>query len=524
LGVLACSFVALFLAGSGGAGAKYMETTLQDDALFLHRPAPIVRQFARLAAGLGADRLRLTAGWSSIAPQARSRHEPGAPFDATDSRTYPQGTWSHLDMAVKAAHDAGLAVQIDLAFWAPRWAVRRAARNPDRQRWWPDAEAFGAFATAAAHRYSGGFPDPAARDKTLPAVRMWTTWNEPNHPSFLAPQWARDGRGGWRAQSPHIYRAMHNAAYDAIKQVDGANQKVLVGATAATGSAVPGKGAVPPLEFARALACVDDELEPLRIRECAHFQPIRADGWAHHPYSRWVTPGTSNPDRDQAPIADVGRLGAQLDALWARGRFASHLPVYNTEYGYETKQDDPYSRFTREQQAQFMGWSTYLAWADPGTRMFAQFLLRDIDPRESGRLQQSRSYYRDWQTGLYTSDGQPKPAAQAFKLPFWAETRAGTGGKAVLLFGQVRPGQGRQIVRVERQDPRTGAWSGIFTVGRNCDVRSPEFLTDGAGFFLRTAPALGPASYRFSWRRPDGAWETSAAIPVAADPSTAPPL
>ena len=39
-------------------------------------------------------------------------------------------------------------VQIDLAFWAPRWAVKRASRNPARQRWWPDPAAFGAFAYA----------------------------------------------------------------------------------------------------------------------------------------------------------------------------------------------------------------------------------------------------------------------------------------------------------------------------------------------------------------------------------------
>src|SRR5438093_7319913 len=131
-----------------------METTLQDDAVFLHRPAPVVRRYANLVASLGADRLRLTAGWSAIAPAPRSHRMPGRPFDARDSRTYPAGSWTALDTAVKAARDAGLNVQIDLAFWAPRWAVKRASRNPARQRWWPDPAAFGAFAAAAASRYS----------------------------------------------------------------------------------------------------------------------------------------------------------------------------------------------------------------------------------------------------------------------------------------------------------------------------------------------------------------------------------
>ena len=352
---------------------------------------------------------------------------------------------------------------------------------------------------------------------------MWTTWNEPNHPSFLSPQWIRDGNG-WRPQSPHVYRAMHNAAYAAIKKIGGDRETVLIGGTASAGSSEPGKGGVQPLEFVRALACVDKELKPLKVPECAGFKAIRADGWAHHPYSRYVTPGTSDPDAQNAPIADVGRLGALLDELAKQNRFASRLPIYDTEYGYETKQDDPFSPFTREQQAQFMGWSTYLAWSDPDTRMFAQFLLRDIDPRESGRKAHSRGYYRDWQTGLFTYDGVAKPAVQAFRLPFWAETKGTDDQRVVLLFGEVRPSTGIQTVRVERLNPQNGAWVPIDTYGPSCASQGPEFLTDHAGFFLRSAPSDGAATYRFSWETGENIWESSTPIPVAPDGSTPPPV
>jgi hypothetical protein len=518
-----CSLVTLALAGATD-GTKYMETTLQDDALFLHRPTAQVRQYARQIAALGADRVRLTAGWSAIAPRARSARAPGAPFDSSDSRTYPTGSWSALDTAVKAADDAGLSVQIDLAFWAPRWAVKKPAKNRARHRYAPDPRLFADFATATARRYGGGYPDPSDPRKRLPAVRMWTTWNEPNHPSFLAPQWTRTANGGWRPASPHIYRAMHNAAYDAIKRVGGPTQTVLAGGTASTGSTVPGKGAVPPLAFVRALACVDDALKPLEVPECAGYEPLKADGWAHHPYSRLVTPGTSSPNVDDAPIADVSRLSGLLNGLSRAGRIAARLPIYVTEYGYETRQDDPFQPFSRIQQAQFMGWSTYLAWRDPDTRMFAQFLLRDIDPRESGRRKNTRSYYRDWQTGLFTAQGDAKPAVDAFKLPFWAQTQ-GTGPHAhVLLFGQVRPGRGRQSVRVERRDPASGAWGAVQTYGVNCDPHAGVFLTTPAGYFVRAAPAAGAAEYRFSWRNQDGNWETSVSVPVAADGSQPPPV
>jgi hypothetical protein len=516
--------VSLLLAGTG-LGTKYMDTVVQDDAQFLHRPPAVVQANARRLADLGATRLRLTAGWSALAPKPTSRRVPPAPFDASDSRTYPKGAFTTLDTAVKAASGAGLKVMLDLAFWAPRWAVGRPAPNPRRQRYFVDAAAFGDFATAVARRYSGAYPDPANAGKTLPAVRLYTTWNEPNHPSFLAPQWVRTPAGGFRPESPHIYRAMHNAAYDAIKRVS-SDDKVLIGGTASTGSAVPGRGGVPPLQFLRALACVDDALKPLDVPECADYTPLRADGYAHHPYSRLVAPDTSDPFTDDAPIADTGRLGDLLGRLAFAGRIAGNLAIYDTEYGYESRPDDPFQPFERDQQAAFVGWSTYLAWKDPRTVMMAQFLLRDIDPAESGFKRGTRRYYRDWQTGLYDAQGEAKPAAQAFKLPFWAQTQSsGLDTRTVLLFGQVRPGRGRRTAYVERQDPVTGGWAPIVTYGSSCgDPSKPEFLTNPAGIFLRGAPALGASTYRFTWVHDDGSLEHSVAIPVAADPAEPPPV
>jgi hypothetical protein len=502
LGVLACSLVTLLLAGGSG---KPMETTLQDDAQFLHRPAAQVRATAHRVAALGADRVRLTAGWSAIAPRPRSRRMPGAPFDGADSATYPKGSWAALDTAVKAADAAGLKVMIDVGFWAPRWAVSRGSPN-GRGRYRPDPELFGDFATAVAHRYSGSFRD-------LPAVRTYTPWNEPNHPSFLAPQWVRTADGGWRPESPHVYRAMYEAAYAAIKAVS-PRDLVLLGGTSATGSATAGQQGVAPLRFVRTLACVDDALRPLRVPECRGFQPLKADGFAHHPYSRTTTPDASDPFADDVPLADIGRLEGLLDALAAQGRIASRLDVYDTEYGYESRQDDPFAPFDRAQQAEFIGWSSYLAWQDPRTRMFAQFLLRDIDPRESGHTRGTHSYFRDWQSGLYDASDDPKPAAQAFKLPFWAHTVGSPGNRAVVLWGQVRPGDGPQTVRVERR-VADGTWYPLQTYG-DCDSSERAFLTDRQGVFQRLVPAGGaPAGYRFSWRHADGSWESSEPVTPA---------
>jgi hypothetical protein len=492
---------------------KHLETTIQDDALFLHRPAEKVREHAATVAGLGADRVRITAGWSALAPEPRARTVPGDGFDLSDSRTYSD-RFETLDRAVKAITSEGVKVQIDLAFWAPRWAVQRASANPARERDRPSPELFADFSAAVAKRYSGAFPDPADRRRKLPAVRMWTTWNEPNHPSFLQPQWIRDRGGAWRPGSPHVYRAMHNAAYEQIKKVSRHND-VLVGGTAAIGSTIPGKGGVPPLQFLREMACVDVRLEPLAVPECDGFEAIKADGWAHHPYSRTTTPGTSAPNLDFVPIADTERLATALERLHDAGRFARRLAIYHTEYGYETSEPDPFVPFTLTDQATFMGWSTYLAWRDPDTRMFAQFLLRDVDERESGRTPGTRGYWRDFQTGLYFKDGRPKPAAQAFKLPFYAELQGVGESQAIMLFGGVRPGRGAQTVLVEGQDPVSGAWAPVTSFGPSCDGRDGSFRTDAAGFFQRSTPVGAARRFRMAWRNPvSRAWERSAEIDV----------
>ncbi len=520
---LACT-LAMLLAGIGGGGgapaapvARPLEVTIQDDALLLGERAP---DAVRRLVAAGADRVRITASWSHLAPEPRSRRRPA--FEATDPRAYPQGRFEELDRAVRLVTDAGLGVQIDVAFWAPRWAVRRSvAGAPGRQRWRPDAREYGHFVEAVARRYNGGFEDPVRRGRSLPAVRLWTTWNEPNQANFLLPQFERTRRGRWRAVSPHIYRAMHEAGYDALKRVSDDNQ-VLLGGLAPHGARSPGTArSMDPLVFVRALACVDPSLRPLRTRECRRFRPLRADGFAHHPYSG-ERPDTPSADPDAVTLADLDRLSALLDELHRRGRISSPLPLYLTEYGYETNPPDALRGVSPEEQASFIGLSTYLAWRRPDTRMFSHFLLDDQGP--DGRYPaDSPRRWRGYQTGLYFQDGAEKPALRAFKLPFWAEVEERDGGPFVVLFGQVRPGQGPQRVAIEQQDP-SGTWRVVDSVARAetpdpppgpCD-RAGEFQTDTAGFYLRAVPFDGERAYRPRWVRPDGGVEHG--LPVTAQP------
>jgi hypothetical protein len=447
LGILACTLAAPLIGTT--PGAKYMDTVVQDDAVFLHSSPAQVDDAAQQLEALGADYLRVTAGWSVIAPAPTATQRPWAPFDPADPATYGNG-FAALDRAVIAAAGAGLKIET-------QW------RNT-----------------------AGGAARPVAADR---------------------------------------YRAMYLAAYDAIKAVAPAD-KVLLGNLASTTSDAVGHGGIPPLRFLREMACVDDQLKPLTTPECANYRPLPADGIALHPYSNhFGSPAATSPALDDVPLADTSRLTALLGALKAEGRITSWWPLYDTEYGYETSPPDPFQSTTPTQQAQYIGESSFLAWKDPNTRMFAQFELRDVDPTTGRRAKAAgtRAHWADYQSGLYYADGRAKPAAAAFATPFWAEHVIVGDDEAVALWGMVRPGHGRRVVRFERQDPTTGAWVPLNTYGLACLPRRPELLTDPSGVSVGFAPWVGPGAYRMSWlRTEDNTWapavpvDVGAAMPAAA--------
>ena len=516
---LAVSLAVTFAGGAPAAGERPVETVMQDDALMLHGSERRVREVTDDMRSLGVDRVRITASWFLLAPGRETEERPE--FDATDPDAYSDSAWVHLDRAVKAVVRSGMKPMLDLAFFAPRWAVKRPASDGDH-RWRPSARDFGQFAEAVARRYDGGFEDPAEDGAELPPVRLWTTWNEPNHASFLLPQWERKpGRArGWRPASPHIYRRMHEAGYSALKKVDDKN-RVLLGGTSFDGASKRGpRQALAPLHFLRELACVDRRLRPLRRVECRGFQPLQADGYSHHPYSFYTAPSGSDPNPDNVPIGDLPRLGTALAELHRRGRIAQPLPVYVTEYGYETNPPDPTRGVSLDEQATYMGESTYLAWVRPEVRMFAQFLLRDVGPDEA-YPEGSPRRWDDYQTGLETHDGTPKPAHNAFKLPFWVE-RAVTddGTEGLMAFGQVRPGNGPRPMVIEMLAP-DGRWTPISSLpvqSPSSDQDCPSFATDAQGFFNRFLRLRdGGQTLRAVWQRLDAATVISQPVTVAVE-------
>jgi hypothetical protein len=323
-------------------------------------------------------------------------------------------------------------------------------------------------------------------------------------------------------RSPHLYRKLHERGYEAIKRVNPANQ-VLIGNTAALGGlAVGPRRTIAPLRFIRELACVDRRGRPLEDRpECANFRPLQADGLAHHPYSLYDRPDVPSVHPEQVTMGDLDRLSALLDRLHELGRTTTRFPILITEYGYETNPPDRFRGVSLRRQARYHGLATFIAWRKGDVTTFAQFLMNDIAP-PPGAGNDPVQNSRNWQSGLYFHDGRAKQqAVQAFRLPFWAEARSLAGQEVVLLFGQVRPSDGRKQMEVEMRAP-DGSWVPVQTYetrpagDQSCGTDTTAFLTDAEGFFLRVTPYHGPATYRARWIKANGSAEYGVTIPVRA--------
>jgi hypothetical protein len=515
------------------------ETVVQDDAVLLHgTDAQIADALGKIRA-VGVGRVRVTAGWSVIAPQPDSAQRPA--FDDTDPAAYPPGNWDNLDRIVRMADAAGIRVMIDIAFWAPRWATQSRPDETIRLRTNIDPVLYAHFATAVARRYSGTWtppappvgqpppqpepspdgnfltkllgggkadpppPPPAAPATTappiaLPAVDIFTIWNEPNHPGFLQPQWTtEDGR-----LVPHaadIYRAMVRAAYPAIKAA-APGARVLIGATSSMGATEPGRSGVTPMKFLRRFACVDDRWRPIATGSCSGFTTIPGDGWSHHPYSLRTLPDAIPHDPDKLPVASTARLLAALHRLVRAGRLApANADLYMTEYGYETSPPDPQAVFGPGRQAQLLSWAEFIGTRDPRVRMWPQFLLID---RPGDRAGPRMRPFGDWQSGLYYADWSPKPAAASYRTPTFAACVARHGHRRVMVWGRVRDGQAAAVT-LDREIK--GAHTAARAVAHVAQVPAGREV-------LRFVPYVRGARYRLTWEGPAGTLAGPAVAPV----------
>ena len=317
------------------------------------------------------------------------------------ARKRPHNGRSHLD----PAYDWGQADAVlrglrahGIAPLVTLLGTPRWANGGRSSNWAPRSGAhFAAFAYAAQKRY--------------PFVRDWLIWNEPNQRRWLRPT------------TPGTYVSkLLNPAYAAIKQAR-RSARVAGGVTAPRGST----GGVSPVRWIRGMDAAR----------------ARLDAYAHHPYP--LRPRTETPwsggcaHCETITMATLERLISEVRRAFGAKR------IWLTEYGYQTSPQDRFLGVSQAKQARYLGEAALRAYRAPYVDMLVKYMVRD-DTSAGG-----------WQSGLFLATGKSKLAAKAFPMPLAQVSRRGL---RTVVWGQLRPGAGKQSYRLRVRRGGRWAWSG----------------------------------------------------------------
>jgi hypothetical protein len=353
----ACLSAVLFPAGA--SAQPRMMIGFQDDPSLRWRDDRLA--VFDLAEQANAGIVRTTVYWSRI---AQTKPTNGSnPFD-------PAYRFDDLDEFVRNAGLHGMEVMLTI------WGTPSWANGGKGQNYAPTS--YGTlqnFARAVAARYSGRYTG-------YPFVRYFTVWNESNLGQFLSPQY--DSKG--KPVGPTIYARLYRAAYAGIK-LGNSRALVGIGETSARGrDRFLGRAGTQETESPGKFAELLSKQKPA----------LKFDAWSHHPYPTSISGKPLAKTRwPNVTLANMPRFESSL-SQW----FKRKVPMWVTEYGHETKPEEP-KGVTYAQQTSYVRTALRYVAGDPNVEIFIWFILRD-DPTSA------------WQSGLVQRDGAKKPSFGAF--------------------------------------------------------------------------------------------------------------
>jgi hypothetical protein len=266
---------------------------------------------------------------------------------------------------------------------------------------------------------------------------------------------------------------------------------------------------IPPMEFLEGLYCVGSDFQPLSGAAAAalgcpaggsassfvktHPGLFDATGFAHHPYSFFLAPNvpyTAPQDSGFVPLVNLSRLENGLDRIFHAYGVSRQIPIYLTEYGYETNPPNPFHDISLQQQAKYLDEAQYMASQDPRVRSMSQFLLRDSAPNTAFPVG-SPPYWSTFQTGLEFVNGTKKPALAAYRLPIWIPSAV---GRSVTVWGMIRPATGTTHALLLWRGAAGGPFRTIAKVTVNGTSKT----------FTTRVSVPGAGAVRIAWTGPSG--------------------
>ena len=192
-------------------------------------------------------------------------------------------------------------------------------------------------------------------------------------------------------EAPALYRGLVDGGYAGLRATGHRGDTILIGETDV--GRHDDADAVPPrpllrrqLTTGRCAAApprclLPHVAEPVRF-VATHPGLFQSSGYAHHPYAFDVAAEPCRP-RTGHPRHAVRLRAERLTAIFsAYGSRPGGVPLYLTEWGYESNPPDPYRpRTSLGDQETWLNEGEYMTWQDPYVKSLAQFELVDNGPK-----------------------------------------------------------------------------------------------------------------------------------------------
>jgi hypothetical protein len=372
---LAAALAGAAIATAASGSAVGAVAALQDDRL-VSTPLESIDARLDMVKKTRVRVARVDIFWSEVAPT-----RPVNPTDPND----PSYVWNRVDAKIVGLAARGIRPIVSV-YSTPTWSSGgRRVKDTQYNPYAPAAGDYGKFMAAVAKRYSGRFT-PAQYGPTLPQVRHWEVWNEPNIVLFLR---AANGR-----TSVPLYLRLLREAYPAVKR---ANPRAIVIAGVGAPRSTTGREGIGARQWLRGVT--GSSLSTKFDAYSQHIYPAAPPVSRTRAFPSWNSIDeildTLDDRRDREIRAARGAAKAKL-------RRAPKYRLFITEAGYTTLRTRFRTvRVTERQQAQYLRDIFRLPQVrTPRVPVIVWFNLQDN---------------RDWPGGLLRLNGTSrKPSYSAF--------------------------------------------------------------------------------------------------------------
>ena len=140
----------------------------------------------------------------------------------------------------------------------------------------------------------------------------------------------------------------------------------------------------------------------------------------------------------------IRRLGSALDRAARAGRIKRRLPIYSTEFGYQTNPPDPFVSTSPARQAELLNTMEEYSYRYPRLKSYSQYLLFD-DVARVGLLGAPLGRLPDGPAVLQ------RQGEALFRGLTCSPLVVHKRGRGVSIWGHVRPGTGTRYVQLQRR-------------------------------------------------------------------------